>query len=75
MAGVKRDKGGRPRRFCDERCRNAAFRRRRAGLDETDRPDGRRGRVPLGRLTNGEMKEHWQKVADELRATQEELTR
>jgi hypothetical protein len=74
QAGRAVSKGGRPRRFCSDRCRDHAYRRRKAGLEENARPAGRRGRVPLGGRTNGELREHWQQVADELRAATEELT-
>jgi hypothetical protein len=73
MGAFIADAGGRPRRFCDDACRQAAGRRRRAGLAENDRPEGRRGRVSLADRTRAEERDRWRQVADELRAAREEL--
>jgi hypothetical protein len=46
---------GRRRFHCGNACRNAAYRRRKAGLAENFRAGaGRRGRIPLTKLTKGE---------------------
>jgi len=41
--------------FCSDACRSRAYRRRKAGLDESAYPRGaRRGRVALGELSERE---------------------
>ena len=46
---------GRRRSFCDDSCRAAAYRRRKAGLAENfNARRGRRGRLALGELTRAE---------------------
>jgi hypothetical protein len=47
---------GRRRSFCDDACRAAAYRRRKAGLAENfNAGNGRRGRVALAELTRPEQ--------------------
>jgi hypothetical protein len=76
QAGVPASRGGRPRRFCDERCRKRAARRRAAGLAEDAFVDGaRRGRIPLGKRTSGEWRAYYGQVIAELEAAKAELDR
>jgi hypothetical protein len=74
-AGLRTNKGGgRPRRFCGDRCRKAAARRRAAGLAENALPDGgRRGRVALGERTRAEWRAYYRQVVAELEAAKAEL--
>ncbi len=58
-------------RFCDDACRQAAYRRRRAGLPEDHLAGGgRRGRVPLAAMTKTEFTA----ALDEIRARVDRTT-
>jgi ribosomal protein L24E len=68
--------GGRPRRFCSDACRKAAFRRRHAKLAENDlRDQGRRGRVALNGQTRAELRTYYEELIHELEATKAALER
>jgi hypothetical protein len=65
------DLEGRRRGFCNGRCRQAAYRRRRAGLPEDYiAGSGRRGRVPLAGKTRVELAA----ALDEIRSTVDGVT-
>jgi hypothetical protein len=69
---------GRSRRFCTDRCRKRAFRRRRAGIPEHAYPRGAaRGHVALGALTRGELDGYWtrQRLLADLRQIKAEPER
>jgi hypothetical protein len=60
---------GRPRRFCSDRCRKRAWRRRQAGIAEHALVDaGARGHVRLAQRTRAQERERWRRVAAELEA-------